>query len=75
MLTLRLIQMDSQEKAALEERYSYYANNESALLGYYDCGIVIPETRKPGEIYHARLGSMHELEAHFGVKARDGYLG
>ena len=50
--------MDPQEKAALEELYSYYANNESALLGYYDRGIAIPETRKPGEIHHARLGSM-----------------
>ena len=50
--------MDPQEKAALEELYSYYANNKSALLGYYDRGIAIPETRKPGEIHHARLGSM-----------------
>ena len=50
--------MDPQEKAALEELYSYYANNASALLGYYDRDIAIPETRKPGEIHHARLGSM-----------------
>jgi len=50
--------MDTQEKEALKELYCYYDNNKSALLGYYDRGIAIPETRKPGEIHHARLGSM-----------------
>ena len=29
-----------------------------SLLGYYDRGIEIPPTRKPGVIHHARLGSM-----------------
>ena len=49
---------DEQEKALLKELYSYYANNKDALLGYYDRGITIPPTRLPGEIHHARLGSM-----------------
>ena len=49
---------DAQEKIDLCELYSYYANNKSALLGYYDRGITIPETRRPGEIHHARMGSM-----------------
>ena len=50
--------VDEQEKADLGVLYSYYSNNRSALLGYYDRGITIPPTRKPGEIHHARLGSM-----------------
>lgn len=49
---------DEQEKTLLKELYSYYANNKDALLGYYDRGVTIPPTRKPGEIHHARLGSM-----------------
>ena len=49
---------DEQEKALLKELYSYYANNKDALLGYYDRGVKIPPTRLPGEIHHARLGSM-----------------
>ena len=49
---------DEQEKALLRELYSYYANNKDALLGYYDRGVTIPPTRLPGEIHHARLGSM-----------------
>ena len=49
---------NEQEKALLKELYSYYANNKDALLGYYDRGITIPPTRLPGEIHHARLGSM-----------------
>ena len=50
--------VDEQEKADLGVLYSYYSNNRSALLGYYDRGITIPPTRKPDEIHHARLGSM-----------------
>lgn len=42
----------------LKELQSYYTENKDSLLGYYDRGIAIPETRKPGEIHHARLGSM-----------------
>lgn len=49
---------NEQEKALLKELYSYYANNKDALLGYYDRGVTIPPTRLPGEIHHARLGSM-----------------
>lgn len=49
---------DKQEEALLKELYSYYANNKDALLGYYDRGITIPATRIPGQIHHARLGSM-----------------
>lgn len=49
---------DEQEKSLLKELYSYYANNKESLLGYYDRGVTIPPTRIPGEIHHARLGSM-----------------
>lgn len=49
---------DEQEKADLQELYSYYSINKNALLGYYDRGIKIPETRLPGIVHHARLGSM-----------------
>ena len=50
--------MDEQEKAELRDLLRYYQNNKDALLGYYDRGIVIPPTREPGVIHHARLGSM-----------------
>lgn len=42
----------------LKELQSYYTENRDSLLGYYDRNIPIPETRKPGVIHHARLGSM-----------------
>ena len=49
---------DDKEIEGLKELYSYYSENREALPGYYDRGIEIPETRAPGEIHHARLGSM-----------------
>lgn len=42
----------------LKELQSYYTENKDSLLGYYDREIPIPETREPGVIHHARLGSM-----------------
>ena len=42
----------------LRELLVYYTENKSALTGPYERGIEIPETRKPGVIHHARLGSM-----------------
>ena len=50
--------MEEDEKAKLAELLQYYSRNRDALKGYYDRGIRIPETSKPGEIHHARLGSM-----------------
>lgn len=49
---------DAKEIAALKTLQSYYTENKNALLGYYDRGISIPETREPGVVHHARLGSM-----------------
>lgn len=49
---------NEQETAKLKELQSYYSENREALSGYYDRGIKIPETRQPGVIHHARLGSM-----------------
>ena len=49
---------DSAETEKLRELQSYYTENKGSLTGYYDRGISIPETRKPGTIHHARLGSM-----------------
>lgn len=42
----------------MKELYSYYSENFDALSSYYDRGVEIPETREPGIIHHARLGSM-----------------
>lgn len=42
----------------LKELQGYYRDNRSSLLSYYDRDITIPETREPGVIHHARLGSM-----------------
>ena len=42
----------------LQELYSYFAENKEALLDPYKRGIEIPETYAPGEVHHARLGSM-----------------
>lgn len=42
----------------LKELYRYYAENKDALLDPYQRGIEIPETYAPGEIHHARLGSI-----------------
>jgi len=49
---------DNREKELLKELLTYYENNREALPGYYERGIAIPETREPGVIHHARLGSM-----------------
>lgn len=49
---------DKDEIAQLRELQSYYTENKNALLGYYERGIEIPETREPGVVHHARLGSM-----------------
>ena len=40
------------------EAASYYTKNQDDLTSYYDRGIPIPETREPGLIHYARLGSM-----------------
>ena len=49
---------DEKEIAGLKTLLSYYTENKEALKGYYDRGIDIPDTRQPGVIHHARLGSM-----------------
>lgn len=49
---------DTAESEKLKELQNYYKENRDSLLGYYDRGIPIPETRVPGVIHHARLGSM-----------------
>jgi len=49
---------DTTELDGLRELQRYYTENKTALLGYYDRNIQIPETRAPGVIHHARLGSM-----------------
>lgn len=49
---------DEKEIADLKVLQRYYTENKDALKGYYDRGIDIPETREPGVIHHARLGSM-----------------
>ena len=49
---------DEKEIEGLKTLQSYYTENKDALKGYYDRGIDIPDTREPGVIHHARLGSM-----------------
>lgn len=49
---------DEKEIADLKVLQRYYTENRNVLKGYYDRGIDIPETREPGVIHHARLGSM-----------------
>ena len=49
---------DEDEKKGFQELLKYYRENKDALTSYYDRGIEIPETRNPGVIHHARLGSM-----------------
>ena len=49
---------NSAEAEKLKDLQTYYTENKDSLLGYYDRGIPIPETREPGVIHHARLGSM-----------------
>lgn len=50
--------VEEEEQAGIEELYNYYKENKKSLLGYYDRGEVIPPTREPGVLHHARLGSM-----------------
>ena len=49
---------DELQVEKLRELHQYYSENFEALSGYYERGIKIPETREPGVIHHARLGSM-----------------
>ena len=50
--------MDPAEIESAKELLRYYTENKDSLLGYYERNIPIPETRRPGIIHHARLGSM-----------------
>ena len=49
---------EEKEIEGLKTLRSYYTENKAYLRGYYDRGIDIPETREPGVVHHARLGSM-----------------
>lgn len=49
---------DEEQRKDCTELYNYFNDNKDFLLSYYDRGLDIPETRLPGEIHHARLGSM-----------------
>lgn len=49
---------DSEKKDKLIELYNFFYENKVALASPYARGITIPETREPGIIHHARLGSM-----------------
>ena len=49
---------DETQAGRLTELYSYYSENFDALPDYYSRGIRIPETRAPGVVHHASLGSM-----------------
>ena len=49
---------NQKEIEKLTDLYRYFSENKEALLDPYKRGIEIPETYAPGEIHHARLGSM-----------------
>lgn len=49
---------DEKEIEKLKNLYSYYAENKESLAHYLERGIEIPQTREPGLIHHARMGSM-----------------
>ena len=49
---------DEVQTRKLKELYSYYSENFEALPDYFSRGIEIPETRAPGVVHHAKLGSM-----------------
>lgn len=49
---------DKAEQEGLRELLAYYTENKNAMTGPYERGLPIPETREPGVIHHARLGSM-----------------
>lgn len=50
--------VEEEEAEGLKELYKYYSENKESLSGPYERDIEIPETRAPGEVHHARLGSM-----------------
>ena len=50
--------LEGEEVEKLRELYRYYSEHRDVLKGYYDRGMPIPETREPGVVHHARLGSM-----------------
>lgn len=56
--TLEVEPEKTDETERLKELLRYYRENEEGLIGIYERGLHIPETRKPGEIHHAQLGSM-----------------
>lgn len=56
--TLSVVPERADEVEKLRELQRYYTENRESLLGYYDRGVEIPPTRRPGMIHHARLGSM-----------------
>lgn len=49
---------DEPDREKLSELYRYYSENRDSLFSCYDRGLEIPETRQPGVIHHACLGSM-----------------
>ena len=49
---------NQKEIEKLTDLYRYFSENKDALLDPYKRGIEIPETYAPGEVHHARLGSM-----------------
>ena len=49
---------DKAEQEGLRELLAYYTENKDAMTSPYERGLPIPETRVPGVIHHARLGSM-----------------
>ena len=49
---------DEHEIEGLRELLRYYTENRESLLSCYDRDIEIVETREPGRIHHANLGSM-----------------
>lgn len=49
---------EGEDAKKLRELQEYYTEHKDNLEGYYDRDVSIPETRAPGVIHHARLGSM-----------------
>lgn len=49
---------DEGEIEGLRTLLNYYTENQDSLTGYFDRDVAIPETRAPGHVHHARLGSM-----------------
>ena len=64
---------DEVEISKLQELQTYFTENKGSLLSYYDRGIEIPPTRNPGEVHHARLGSMESnVYTLIGNRMKDG---